>query len=90
MTLVGLERILTARNGRVGWNGRVRMKSLQLRDDPAALQSATPEQLGRLLTVLIRQDRFIDGSLAGAFESAFLLEILRRVAVQATRGSSSS
>ena len=71
------------------WRSWVEWKSsdeaLRLRDDPAALQSAAPEQIGRLLTVLIRQDRFVEGSLAGAFESGFLVDILRRIAELAAR-----
>ena len=54
-----------------------------LRDDPAALESATPDQLQRLLTVLIRQDRFVDGALEGAYESGLLMRIVRRAAVLA-------
>lgn len=53
----------------------------QLYFDPAALETATPEQLSRLLTVLIRQERFVDGALNAAFESGVLLRILRRIAV---------
>ena len=50
----------------------------QLRDDRSALEEATPGQLGHLLTVLIRQDRFVEGELGDAFESGLLLGILRR------------
>ena len=53
----------------------------QLRDDPAVLAQATLEQLQHPLTVCIRQDRFITGSLAGHFESGLLASILRRAAV---------
>ena len=60
-------------------------EACRLRDDPGALDSATPGQLGRLLTVLIRQDRFVTGALIGAFESGLLVKILRRVAVLAAR-----
>ncbi len=56
-------------------------EALQLRDDPPALESATLEQLQKLLTVLIRQDRFVEGALATGFESGLLVRILRRVAV---------
>ena len=55
-------------------------EALQLRDDPATLEVATPDQLERLLTVLIRQDRFVGGTLAMAFQSGFLVRILRRAA----------
>lgn len=55
-------------------------EAARLRDDPAALEQATPEQLSRLLTVLVRQDRFADGSLAAAFDSGLLVRIVRRIA----------
>ncbi len=43
-----------------------------LRDDPGALDAATAEQLGWLITAIVRSDRFTEGSLAGAFESGLL------------------
>jgi Family of unknown function (DUF6508) len=52
-----------------------------LRDDVQALAQATPEQLARLLTVCIRQDRFCEGALEAAFESELLTRILERAAV---------
>ena len=55
-----------------------------LRDDPSALKNATLEQLIRLLTVVIRQDRFVEGALGNAFESGLLGGILCRAAVLAT------
>ncbi len=55
-------------------------EAIQLRDDAGALSRATPEQLSRLLTVLIRQDRYCDGALADAFESGLLTAICRRAA----------
>ncbi len=50
-----------------------------LRDDAKILSEATLDQVSKLLTVLIRQDRFCEGSLAGAFESGLLSSILRRI-----------
>ena len=50
------------------------------RDDPAALARATPEQLAWLLTAIVRSDRFVEGSIAGAFESRLLSRISRRAA----------
>jgi hypothetical protein len=50
----------------------------ELTRDPQALARATHEQLAKLLTVLIRQDRFVDGTLAEAFDSGLLVAILRR------------
>ena len=67
--------------GWVDWKGSDEARRLS---DPKTLQSATAEQIGRLLTVLVRQDRFIEGSLASDFASGYLLAILRRVEVLAT------
>jgi hypothetical protein len=49
-----------------------------LRDDPMVLASATEQDLAQLLTVVVRQDRFCEGSLARAFESGLILGILQR------------
>lgn len=49
-----------------------------LRDDPGALAGAAPDQLAMLLTAIIRSDRFVEGSIEGAFESGLLLRIARR------------
>ena len=51
-----------------------------LRDDEAMLAAATPEQLARMLTTVIRQDRFVEGALLGAFETGMILGIVRRAA----------
>ena len=59
-------------------------EAVRLRDDPSALEKATFEQLSRLLTVVIRQDRFVEGALGSTFESGLLSGILRRAAVLAT------
>jgi hypothetical protein len=48
--------------------------------DPSKLARATPEQLLRLLTAIIRQDRFCEGVLLRAFESGLILGIVRRAA----------
>ena len=50
----------------------------RLRDVPTAIPEATAEQLQKLLTTVIRQDRFVTGALAGAFESGLLTAIVRR------------
>jgi hypothetical protein len=60
------------------WNGTP--EATQLRDNPGVLERATPEQLARLLTVLIRQDRFVEGALATAYEDGLVVRILRRAA----------
>ena len=40
-----------------------------------------PDELAKLLTAIIRSDRFVEGSIAGAFESGLLARIARRAAV---------
>ncbi len=55
-------------------------EAIGLRDDPAALAVATPDQLARLLTTLIRQDRFVEDALGNAYESGLLTAVLRRAA----------
>jgi hypothetical protein len=49
-----------------------------LRDEPDAVASATPEQLAWLLTAIVRSDRFVEGSIEGAFSSGLLARISRR------------
>ena len=51
-----------------------------LRDDEAALAKATPEQLARLLTVVVRQDRFVENGFRAALESGLVVGIVRRAA----------
>jgi len=46
--------------------------------DTARVAEATPDQLVRLSTTLVRADRFTDGTLAWAFESGLLLAMARR------------
>jgi hypothetical protein len=52
-----------------------------LRDDPRAIAAATPAQLGWLVTAIVRSDRFVEGSIAGAYESGLLAAISGRAAV---------
>ncbi len=61
-----------------GWHGTAEAQAL--RNDPSR---ATPRQLAQLLTVVIRQDRFVEGALLDAFESGLMLRILRRAAALA-------
>ena len=49
-----------------------------LRDDPDAVATATSDQLARLVTAIVRSDRFVEGSIAGAFESGLLARVSRR------------
>jgi hypothetical protein len=48
--------------------------------DPAAIASATPEQLERVLTSLVRGERFSDGTLEGAWQRGILTAVVRRAA----------
>jgi len=50
----------------------------KLRDDPTALAHASQHELACLLTTLIRQERFCEGSLASAYASGLLTGILQR------------
>jgi hypothetical protein len=54
-----------------------------LLEDPAAMREATPEQLARVLTVIVRLERFSDGTMAGAVRSGLVTRLLRRAAVLA-------
>ena len=54
-----------------------------LREDRDALAKATPDQLQRLLTTLVRADRFNEGTLEWAFESGLMAAIARRAATLA-------
>ena len=62
---------------------QVTAEAMTLRDDPAALAAASPDQLAKLLTVLIRRDRFVEGALNSAFEAGLLTAIARRAATLA-------
>lgn len=50
----------------------------RLWDMPGAVEKASARQLAQLLTVLIRGDRFSEGSLLGAFDSGLLNRIVQR------------
>ncbi len=47
---------------------------------PEAVETASIQQLERLITAIVRSDRFVEGSLAGAFESGLLARIAARAA----------
>src|SRR5919106_3983139 len=57
-----------------------------LRDRPVAVETATPDQLAHLLTAIVRSDRFVEGSIAGAFESGLLTRIAKRAAALLAEG----
>jgi hypothetical protein len=50
----------------------------ELRDPDNVRENAREEQLEKLLTVAIRQDRFVEGGLLGWFENGLLLAIVQR------------
>lgn len=53
--------------------------------DPSEIDRADARNLIRLLTFYLRQDRFVDGALARAFEQGALTAILRRAKALATQ-----
>lgn len=54
-----------------------------LHDDRQVLAAATPDQLAKLVTALVRQDRFNEGALGASFESGLMAAIARRAAALA-------
>lgn len=50
----------------------------KLMTDTDVLASATPRQLQQLITTVLRQDRFAEGTLAEAFESGLMRRIAER------------
>jgi hypothetical protein len=62
------------------WRSWMETEGGAFRDQPEAVGSATSEQLAKLLTAIVRSDRFVEGSIAGAFESGLLARISRRAA----------
>jgi hypothetical protein len=61
------------------WNGWLATPEGQgLARDPEAVAAASADDLGRLLTAIIRSERFGDGQIEGAFDSGLLLAIARR------------
>lgn len=49
-----------------------------LHDQAETVDTATADQLAKLLTAIIRSDRFVEGSIEGAFRSGHLGRIARR------------
>jgi len=56
---------------------------LRLTQDPSAITDATADQIGWVLTYLLRADRFVEGSLGHAFDTGLMLAITRRAAILA-------
>ncbi len=56
----------------------------RMQTDVDAIDVATPEDLVRLLTTIVRGDRFSEGTIASAFERGILQRIARRATVLRT------
>jgi len=52
-----------------------------LANDPSRMARATPEDLSRIVTAIVRSERFGDGNLEGAVDSGLVARIVRRAAV---------
>ena len=61
------------------WTGWMQTEGAQrLSQDPARMAVATIEDLAKVLTVCLRRDRFMEGSLAADFESGLIIRIVKR------------
>jgi hypothetical protein len=61
------------------WADWLQMAEAQdLANNPEAMAAATHDQLAKVLTALIRQDRFDEGALNSAFQSGLLTAIVQR------------
>jgi hypothetical protein len=68
-----------------GWAGTP--EAQQLIEDPAAIASASHDDLIYLLTTILRGERFSDGEIAAAYERGTLLAIAQRAQVLLDGGS---
>lgn len=64
----------------VDWPAWASTAEAQRLRDVAAVADATPEQLVKLMTWIVRSDRFVEGSIEGAYESGVLGAIIARAA----------
>jgi hypothetical protein len=53
-------------------------EATRLFEESGAVEQATYEQLSQMLTAMIRQERFGEGSLDGYYQSGLLLRVLQR------------
>ena len=60
------------------WLGTPEAQALSA--DPVAIERASSADLARLVTAIVRGDRFSEGNLAGAIERGFVAAICRRAA----------
>lgn len=51
----------------------------RLLNDPESVTRASKQQVAYLLTVILRQDRFADGTILGAIKSGYLRSLLERI-----------
>lgn len=58
------------------WQGT--KEARRLLSDPEFLANASVTQLSKLITLLIRRDRFVEGELLAAYDNGLLLGIVRR------------
>lgn len=65
-------------------------RAMRLHDDPDSISQAGASDLFRLLTVFIRQDRFMEGALLEAFDNGLIIRIVRRAASILAENSISS
>ena len=59
-------------------------EATRLRNEPGAIEGASADQLGKLLTSGIRADRFREGTLEEAFKAGLVTRIVRRAKVLAS------
>jgi len=65
-----------------GWaNWRKTAEAQRLLAGPEHIATASAEQLSKLLTSFIRNEKFCDGTLLGAFEAGFLTAVAERATV---------
>lgn len=60
------------------WNAW-QAEALEYVQNPRALLGAGPEEIGKLLTLHVRRDRFFEGHLAAMIENGHMAAILRRL-----------
>lgn len=65
------------------WPEWARTPEAQAFNDPAAIATATPVELVKLVTALVRSDRFSEGALAEVYERGLLRGVIRRAAALA-------
>ena len=60
----------------MAWAGSAEGKRLS--SSPAAIATASEADLSKVLTTILRSDRFSEGALASAIEGGFVLAVARR------------